>query len=96
MDRNERAHLIQRYRKCKSSIQALKVARPKEMSLEAAKVYLKILDDVERDIDLIDKALYVLGRDPEIKVLSDFHEAFDNIKNCIDTKFDGLTQEGIK
>lgn len=63
MTTEEKKALLQRFRKNRTNTYALKLVLPEGLSLESAKIYLKILDDVESSMNRIEKSLYVLGRD---------------------------------
>lgn len=92
MTTEEKKALLQRFRKNRTNTYALKLVLPEGLSLESAKIYLKILDDVESSMNRIEKSLYVLGRDPEVSELMSIYNIFEEIQNNIDSKFDGLTQ----
>ena len=92
MTTEEKKALLQRFRKNRTNTYALKLVLPEGLSLESAKIYLKILDDVESSMNRIEKSLYILGRDPEVSELMSIYNIFEEIQNNIDSKFDGLTQ----
>ena len=92
MTTEEKKKLLQRFRKNRSNTYALKLVLPEGLSFESAKIYLKILDDIESSMSRIEKSLYILGRDPEVSELMSIYNILEEIQNNIDSKFDGLTQ----
>lgn len=80
--------LLNRYRKCKTCTYALKKALPRDMSLETAKLYLKVLDDVESAIERLEGDLYVSEKDPDFDNLKHIYAVLFSIKENIDLRFE--------
>lgn len=88
MEQLNKKQLIEKYRKCKSHTYALKLALPKDMSLETAKLFLKVLDDVDSAVERLEGDLYISEKDPDFEVLKGVYSSLFEIKSTIEQRFD--------
>ena len=79
--------LVNIYRKDKTRTFALKKGLPKDMSLETAKLYIKILDNVDASVERLEGDNYISERDPDFEELKDIYQMLVDIKLMIEARF---------
>ena len=79
--------LVNIYRKDKTRTFALKKGLPKDMSLETAKLYIRILDNVDASVERLEGDNYISERDPDFDELKDIYQMLVDIKLMIEARF---------
>ena len=79
--------LVNIYRKDKTRTFALKKGLPKDMSLETAKLYIRILDNVDASVERLEGDNYISERDPDFDELKDIYRMLVDIKLMIEARF---------
>lgn len=79
--------LVNIYRKDKTRTFALKKGLPKDMSLETAKLYIRILDNVDASVERLEGDNYISEKDPDFDELKDIYQMLVDIKLMIEARF---------
>jgi len=79
--------LVNIYRKDKTRTFALKKGLPRDMSLETAKLYIKVLDDVDSAVTRLEGDNYISEKDPDFDELKEIYQKLIDIKFSIEDRF---------